>query len=248
MLVPPAYGSPRARSSAGPFRAVRVLETGPSRGITGFTVLFNRRPSRASAKNIDNYTLQGARKNGKRVRIELAKARSEGRRVRLIAADPFGQAQFARLVIRVNGRRDGLRDRGGRLLDGNRDRRPGGNAVFRFRLISGTTVRFSESDGDRAELDLLDGGRIDGIAPIGGPTSQHTQFWILDPIALRSRLKGPVTTTTAAASRGSSSSGNGIVVISEISGVDRIILTDFRNNPSFRVSTLTTPNNATGIG
>ena len=73
--------------------------------------------------------------------------------------------------------------------------------------------------------------------PIGGPKSQHTQFWILEPIALRTTLSGSV-----------DKSGDGIVVIAEISGLDSIKDAAFTNNPSFRVHTRTTPNSATGIG
>ena len=75
------------------------------------------------------------------------------------------------------------------------------------------------------------------MRPLGGPNTQITQFWILDPIALRSTLSGSVTRTAGS---------NGIVVIAEIIGLDKKEITPLLTNPSFRVNTLTFNSSATG--
>ncbi len=103
--------------------------------------------------------------------------------------------------MRIRDGRRGLRDRNGMRLDGNRNGRPGGTAVFRFELITGTVVSFAEPDGDRAILNLTGGGSLDGITPISGPRTQHTQFWILDPIARMTKLSGSVTRASSADAR-----------------------------------------------
>ena len=90
-----------------------------------------------------------------------------------------------------------------------------------------------------ATLTIEEGGRIDGVRPVGGPKTQITQFWILDPIALRSTLSGTVTRRT--------STGDGIVVIAEIIGLDKKEFTPLLTNTSFRVNTLTFSSNATGL-
>ena len=75
--------------------------------------------------------------------------------------------------------------------------------------------------------------------PLKAPRTQRTQFWILDPIALRSTLSGTVQ---------KSPRGDGIVVIAEIIGLDKKEFTPLLTNTSFRVNTLTFSSNATGIG
>lgn len=233
---------PAATASAvtGP-RVTRVGETGPSRGITGFRAAFSRDMDRASVRNVHNYGFVGIRPSGRRVAIPLRSASYDRtkRVVRVRTQDPFMQTQFRRIEIRFNGHSGGLIDTRGRLLDGDRNGRAGGDATFRFRLFSGTTVTFTEADGDQATISIVGGGRLDGIQPSGGPTTQHTQFWILDPIPLRSTLMGSVMRSPR---------GDGIVVIAEIIGLDRADFMGISMNSMFRVNTLTFTSNATGIG
>src|SRR5205823_5330234 len=128
-------------------------------------------------------------------------------------------------------------------------RRLGSDAVLQFEVFSGTTATFTDRDRDQATLNIANGGSLDGIRPIPvrGPgrkttrvsATQNTQFWILDPIALRSTLSGTVRR---------SSTGDGIVVIAEIIGLDKKEFTPLLRNTSFRVNTLTFSSNATGIG
>ena len=66
----------------------------------------------------------------------------------------------------------------------------------------------------------------------------RTQFWILDPIALRSTVTGTVKTSRF---------GDGIVVISEIIGLDKKEFAPLLTSPSFRVNTQTFSSNATGV-
>ena len=150
------------------------------------------------------------------------------------------QTDNKRMALQINGKTaTGVKDVNGNLLDGNRNRRPGGNAVQFFKVFSGTTVRYTDRDGDRAEINIAQGGHIDGVRPLGGPTTQLTQFWIVDPIALRSTLSGTVQKAPK---------GDGIVVIAEIIGLDKKEFTPLLTNTSFRVNTLTFSSNATGIG
>lgn len=232
---------------------LRIGLTGPSRGITGAVLHFNEDLRPASAEKLRNYSFF-AFAGGRRQRIALGSAVYDPvtRAVTLIASEPFGQTQFTRLQITARGKKGGLTDLRGNRLDGEPDGKPGGDAVFRFRVFSGTAVTFSDRDGDLATLVLTGGGRLDGIAPLRAPAitaapdpttgtvfgrGQLTQFWILDPIALKSTLNGTVTRT---------SGSNGIVVIAEIIGLDKKEFTPLITNPSFRVNTLTFSSNATG--
>jgi hypothetical protein len=227
------------RDRTGPV-ITRVLETGPSRGITGAVLQFNEDLDPTRAGNVANYSLFGIGQGGRRTRIALGSAAYDpvARTVTLTAGAPFMQTQFRQLMLRVNGRRGGLTDLAGNR-PGARNRRPGGDAVFRFAVFSGTTVTFTDRDGDRATLNIANGGRLDGIRPLQGPATQNTQFWILDPIALRSTLGGSVQRSPR---------GDGIVVIAEIIGLDKKEFTPLLSNTSFRVNTLTFSSNATGIG
>jgi hypothetical protein len=244
-----AVGAPAAAAS-GPV-VTKVLETGPSRGITGFRATFNRAMNRAEVRTVANYALFGVRANGARTRIPLRSvAYSRSRRsVKVTAARPFAQTRFRRLEMRFNGRRGGLTGVRGRLLDGDRDGRAGGDAISRFRLITGTSVSFRDRDGDRATITIRNGGRLDAIAPIGGPRRQKTQFWVLDPIAGRSTLSATVQTTPRA---------DGTVTVAEISGTGGVDTTEIivtqpcppppEKRCVVRVNTLTFSSNATGIG
>jgi hypothetical protein len=226
------------RDRTGP-TVTRVLETGPSRGITGAVVHFDEDLDPARAQDLSNYSIVGIGPRNRRTRIDLASAAYDpvGRTVTLTAVAPFRQTRFRRLEFRVGGRRrSGITDLAGNLLDGNGDRRPGGDALLRFELFSGPNVTFTDRDGDVATIGIANGGSLDGIRPLRAPRAQNVQFWILDPIALRSTLSGTVRTR-----------GDGLVVIAEIIGLDAelpVLLT----NTSFRVNTQTFTSNATGIG
>jgi len=227
-----------------------VLETGPSRGITGFVVHFNEDLEPGRAQKVGNYSLVGIGSGGQRTPIALGSAAYDPARrtVTVTAVQPFMQTQFQQIEFQINGRRNGVTDLAGNRL--NRTRRsPGSNAVLRFDIFSGTTVTFVDRDGDEASLSIANGGRLDGIRPSSSPqrgrankaprvpATQNTQFWILDPIALRSTLSGTVRPR-----------GDGIVVIAEIIGLDKKEFTPLLSNTSFRVNTLTFSSNATGIG
>jgi len=202
---------------------------------------FNEDLRPASAERLRNYSFF-AFAGGRRQRIALGSAVYDPvtRAVTLTVREPFGQTQFTRLQIIVRGTRGGVTDLRRNLLDGEPDGEPGGDAVSRFRVFSGTAVSFRDLDGDLATLVLTGGGSIDGIEPIRAPERrvprrQLTQFWILDPIALKSTLDGTVRPR-----------GDGIVVIAEIIGLDKKEFTPLITNPSFRVNTLTFSSNATG--
>ena len=227
----------------------RIGLTGPSRGITGAVLHFNEDLRRASAQDLRNYSLF-AFAGGRRQRIALGSAVYDPvrRAVTLTVSEPFGQTQFTRLQVIVRGKKGGVTDRRRNLIDGEPDGEPGGDAVFRFKVFSGTAMTFRDLDGDLATLVLTGGGRLDGIVPIEAPRvistvsnfpprRQRTQFWIVAPIALKTTLSGTVTRT---------SGSNGIVVIAEIIGLDKKEFTPLITNASFRVNTLTFSSNATG--
>jgi hypothetical protein len=250
-LVACALGAPaHAAAATGPV-VTEVLETGPSRGITGFRATFNRPMNRAEARTVANYALFGIRASGARTRIPLrSRVHLPSRRsVKATAVRPFAQTQFRRLEVRFNGHRGGLEGVRGRRMDGNRDGRAGGDAVSRFRLISGTNVSFRDRDGDRATISIRNGGQLDAIAPIGGPPTQNSQFWILDPIAGGSTLSGTVRPTPTS---------DGTLTIAEISGTGGVDTTEIIATAPcppppdrrcvIRVNTLTFSSNATGIG
>jgi hypothetical protein len=124
---------------------------------------------------------------------------------------------------------------------------------FAKQVLPDPGVTFEDRDHDQATLTITGGGRLDDIEPIAPPRrpnravaqrthlpldpprEQRSQFWILDPIALRSTLAGNVRPR-----------GDGIVVIAELIGLDKKEFTPLLTNPSFRVNMLTFDSNATG--
>jgi hypothetical protein len=157
------------------------------------------------------------------------------RTVRLTVVQPFGQTQFKHVEILVNGKKGGVTDASGNLLDGDANGKAGGNASFLFEIFSGPSVTFREGR-DKVTLTLTGGGRLDGIRPIRAPETQHTQFWILDPTPNRTSLSGSTTTRTSSS----------IIVIAEIIGLDKKEFAPLLADPRFQVNTLTFSSNATG--
>ena len=214
--------------------------TGPSRGISGAVVQFSEDLDPISAVNLASYRLTAFPATGPaQVKFfTTAVYDPVGRRVALTLA-PFMQTNFYKMALRVRSGTTGVKDLAGRRLDGDRNGIPGGDAVQIFRVFSGTTLAFTDRDGDRVRLSLTGGGQLDGVFPIGGPGSQTTQFWILDPIALLTTLRGTVIPRPK---------GDGIVVISEIIGLDKKEFAPIATNPAFRINRLTFSTNATGLG
>lgn len=224
-------------------RVLNVLETGPSRGINGFRATFSEDINAVRAQDIRNYTFNGIDTSGERTSIPLSSAAYDfvHRAVTVTTAQLLIQSQFAQIEFVFNGDPGGLSDRAGNLLNSNRiTGAVGKDSTFAFHVVSGTTATFTDLDGDEVSIMIAEGGSLDAIVPIGARATQFTQFWILDPIALRSRLSGTVTKRTVA--------GNGLVVIAEIIGLDKKELTPLLTNTSFRINTRTFSPNATGIG
>jgi len=155
-----------------------------------------------------------------------------------LTVDPFEQTEFTRMAVRVRGRSGGVADLLGNLLDGDRNRIAGGDAVQIFKVFSGVELKFKDRDGDRVTLEILEGGQLDGVLPVGGPATQQTQFWILNPIPLQSTVSGTVQ---------KSRKGDGIIIISEIIGLDKKEFFPISTNPAFRINRLTFSSDATGI-
>lgn len=223
--------------------------TGPSRGISGAVVHFNEDLEPDSASDVDNYKLTVVTRAGKvrPMSFDSAVYDPVNRKVTL-GLTPFEQTKFVKMGLRINGRAAsgnrpaGVQDLAGNRLDGNRDARPGGDAVQIFKVFSGTTLKYKDRDGDRVTLELTGLGpdtQLDGVMPIGGPATQTTQFWILDPIALQTSLKGTVKPGLR---------GDGITVISEIIGLDKKEFAPISTNSAFRINQLTFSTNATGLG
>ncbi len=219
--------------------------TGPSRAISGAVVHFDEDMDPVTVVNLANYKLSAFDSTGNRTNMAFTSAVYDpvGRKVTLGLA-PFGQTAFTRMGLRVRGRTGGVTDLAGNLLDGDRDRIPGGDMVQIFEVFSGTKLKYIDRDGDRVKiwitgLDPTPGAdtRLDGVRPVNGPKTQLTQFWILDPIALVSTVNGSIRR---------SPTGDGIVVISEIIGLDKKEFTPISANPAFRINRLTFSSNATG--
>lgn len=217
--------------------------TGPSRGISGAVVHFNEDLNPASATDLANYKLTVVPKRGRsQVKMFTSAIYDPANRRVTLGLAPFMQTEFKTMALRVNGKAGGVTDLAGNLLDGNRDHRPGGDALQIFKVFSGATIKFTDRDGDRVTLELTGLGpdsRLDGVLPLGGPAGQTTQFWIVAPIALQTTFRGTVTRSTR---------GDGIVVISEIIGLDKKEFTPIITNPSFSINRLTFSSNATGLG
>ena len=223
--------------------------TGPSRGISGAVVYFNEDMDPATVQDVNNYELTGYPQHGRRQTLTFTSAVYDpvDRKVTL-KLTPFTQTEFKKMALRVESGRGGVTDLAGNRLDGDRNGKRGHDAVQIFAVFSGTTIKFTDRDGDRVTLELTrndgkpvtlaDGGRLDGVIPVGGPATQQTQFWILDPIALNTTLKGTVSTSPR---------GDGIIVIAEIIGLDKKEFTPISTNPAFQINRLTFSSNATGL-
>jgi Domain of unknown function (DUF4394)/Calx-beta domain len=219
--------------------------TGPSRGITGVVIHFSEDMDPVTVVNLANYRFSAIRQNlvGELKPFTAAVYDPVDRKVTLSLA-PFVQTGFRRLGLRIKGGTGGVTDLAGNLLDGDRDGRRGGDALQIFGVFSGTTLQFRDRDGDLVNLSItgLDPApgkttRLDGVLPIGGPETQLTQFWILDPVALVSTVNGSVV---------SGANGDGLVVLAEIIGLDKKELLPIVTNPAFRFRRLTFSPNATG--
>ena len=138
----------------------------------------------------------------------------------------------------MEGTTGGVRDPAGNLLDGNGDGAPGGTAKLRFKVFSGTTVRFTDSDGDAVTLAITGGGQLDGIVSTG-TARRRVEFWIVSAIPLQTSLTATVTPKRRS---------DGIVLISEIIGLDEKEIADFLRNPGIQTSKTTFSTNATGPG
>jgi len=186
-----------------------VLLTGPSRAISGAVIHFSEDMNTATAQNLANYTFTAKGKKSQTIQLSSGVYDAAARTVTLTATQSFMQTDFKELQIRIRGK-GGVIDAAGNALDGKANGKRGSDATFRFNIFSGTSITITDRDGDKGPLTVANGGRLDGIAPIKGSRTQRTQFWILDPIALRSTLSG----TVQKAPR-----GDGIVVIAEIIGL-----------------------------
>lgn len=213
--------------------------TGPSRGIDGAVVHFDEDLNEASAENLANYTLIAVPRRGRTQRVAFTSAIYDpvGRTVTL-GLPAFEQTDFKKTAVRVIGKLGGVTDLAGNLLDGNRNGRPGGNAMQLFRIFSGETVTVRDKDGDKLTLTLANGGHIDGVLPLGGPQTQEIQFWIVDPISLVSVASGSVTRSRR---------GNGLIVVAEIIGLDKKEFAPLITNSSIIVRRLTFSPDATGL-
>jgi hypothetical protein len=226
------------RSHPGEKTGPQVLKlgmTGPSRGISGMVVTFDRDLDPAKAVALTNYSLRAVGK-GTKSDVVFASAVYDpvARNVTLAATQTFEQTQFKTLQVKVNGKKDGIADLNNIPL-GSKNGKSGTDAKFTFKIVTGETVTIKDTDGDVATITVANGGHLDGILLAG--RKFLFQAWILDPIALSTTVSGTVTKKPK---------GDGIVVISEIIGLDKKEFTPLLINPSFRVNTLTFSSNATG--
>ena len=170
-------------------------------------VFFSEDMDPIAVTNLTYYSLTTVPKKGRPASVQFDSAAYDPtlRMVTLKLNQGFMQTESKKLALRIRARgTTGVKDAYGNLLDGNRDGKIGGDAVQLFKVFSGETLKFRDRDGDKVTLELTGGGHLDGVLPLGGPPDQQTQFWIVDPISLVTRLNGTVT---------KSRTGNGIVVI-----------------------------------
>jgi hypothetical protein len=213
--------------------------TGPSGGITGAVVRFDEDMDPASAVDLSNYTLSAVLKSGGKSAVAFNSAVYDPRErtVTLGAATPFAQPTAKGFVFSARGTAGGLKDFAGNLLDGKEKGKNGTNAAMKFKVLSGTTIRIPDSDGDVATLQISGGGRLDALLSVSR-FRRRTQFWLVGAIPLSSTITGSVTTKPKS---------SGIVVIAEIIGLDKSEFSGFLSNTSISVSRLTFSTNATGL-
>lgn len=209
--------------------------TGTSRAISGMVVKFDRDMDPVKAASIPSYSLLAL---GKGVKADVVFVSAVydpvGRFVTLTASETFAQTTFKTLKVKINGKKDGLTGANGSPL-GSKNGKSGKDALFTFDILSGKEVSFKDTDGDKATIIVANGGQLDAIKLKG--KRFLFQAWILDPIALQSTLSGSVT---------KSRKGDGIIVISEIIGLDKKENTPLLTNPAFKVKTATFSPIATG--
>ena len=219
---------------------LQAAEIGPSRAITGFTLRFNEDLNPASAQNLANYAIRGVlRANGRKFPIALTSAvyNAVERTVTLQVAQPFDQTLLREINLRVSGARNGVRDVAGNRLDGDFNGKSGDDAVVRFNVVTGTTLRLRDGDGDRATLSIQNGGRLDGVTPFIGKRQLPFQVWLVDPVSQSSVVSGSLATNGRT---------DGLFRISEIIGLDHSDFAPLLGNSSFRLNRLTFSVDATG--
>lgn len=201
------------------FRIARVVLRGPTAGVNTVEVTFTGDPNRTQAENVANFVLRGP--TGTPIPLGRAHLLASERKVLLVPVAPFAIATDYR-SIEINGTGAGaIRDTTGRLLDGDGDGAPGGNALLQYEFLTGAPLQFTDIDGDQVTLECQVAGHLDLLRSTG---SQEHEFWIVDGTS-NTIVTGTVTRSAL---------GDGSVRISQIIGLDSA---DVRllSNPAFLI-------------
>jgi hypothetical protein len=152
---------------------VKQLRTTTSRGsITSIVFTFSGSVDPTRAKNLKNYVLVNAGKDRKlgtkddvKVAIKKATYNATTRTVTLTPSGPAAYNIAYQLTVQATNQATGLIDSRGKLIDGNKDGKPGGNYVGRFgpplvvQKVSTTTKGTSLSSIVLTFSELLDARR-----------------------------------------------------------------------------------------
>lgn len=131
-----------------PPRVSRVRTVLDGNRLAGLTVWFNEALDAARARRTTNYLLTSAgfdRKFGtpddRVIQLRSAALDTAGKVVTLRLASPRVQTSPYRLTVLGVSKSRGLTDRAGNLLDGNQDKKPGGNYVKSFGVTKSVRAR-----------------------------------------------------------------------------------------------------------
>ncbi|MBI2300458.1 MAG: hypothetical protein HYU66_16205 [Armatimonadetes bacterium] len=201
------------------FQIARVVLRGPTGGVNSVEVTFTGDPNRTQAETISNFVLRGP--TGTPIPLGRAHLLASERKVLLEPQAPFAIATNYRSIEIIGTGADAIRDTQGRLLDGDGDGAPGGNALLQYEFLTGAPLQFTDIDGDQVTIECQIAGHLDLLRSTG---NQEHEFWIVDGTS-NTIVTGGVTRSAL---------GDGSVRISQIIGLDA---SDVRllSNPAFIV-------------
>jgi hypothetical protein len=157
---------------------------GKTQRITGAILVIDEGGLDVSrAQDLANYTLAGTRRGTFQsiplkpiAKDDVFNGGNAFATITLRPSQPFALTSFQALRITVNGSTPtGVTDQEGRLLDGNQDGTPGGDAILQFNVLHGRQVQFTDPNGSRLRLRVSGNGSLDGLVLLG--TAQK-QVWV----------------------------------------------------------------------
>ncbi|HEV2687141.1 MAG TPA: hypothetical protein VGV35_01265 [Bryobacteraceae bacterium] len=233
--------------SAGPL-LTNVQLLGAAKACTGVVLYFNESLDPATAQNAGAFSIGRIKKkssssglsitdflpfagrpktrvikNGK-VHFVLATYDDSTHSITLTPAAPFAAWKYFRAVrIRGTGP-NALLDVAGNPFDGNGDGTGGDDAVITWKYHKGKSISFRDADGDHVTIRLKGKGELFSIQhPHGAPAPM---VFISDGVPGSTIVSGKVK---------QSRHGDGIVDITELSGISSADITLLQSNPQFQL-------------